>query len=148
FSRLAEALFAGSPLGTVTFLGTIATLVPLVTIWRWPGGRLTRYVVAVCQMIWAALLFQFSAGHMGSHFPVFGSLAILACYRDWRVLALAALMVLMHNLGHGSLWSPNGDAALHAWERLTFVLLEVAALVLVIRLAERESWTAAISQAR
>jgi signal transduction histidine kinase len=147
-SPFANALFARSPLYSITMLGTLATLLPLVAIWRWPGARLTRYIVAVCQMIWAALLFQFSAGHTGSHFPVFGSLAILACYRDWRVLVLAALLVLFHNLGHGSLWSPNSQAAQAAWERLAFVLLEVAALVLVIRLAERETWNSAVSQAR
>ncbi len=147
-SKFADTFFAGSPLCSVTVLGTFATLIPLVAIWRWPGARPTRYIVAVCQMIWAALLFQFSAGHTGSHFPVFGSLAILGCYRDWRVLVVAALLVLLHNLGHGSLWSPNANAAQQAWERLAFVLLEVAALVLVIRLAERETWNSAISQAR
>jgi len=147
-SRFADAFFAGSPLCSVTVLGTFATLIPLAAIWRWPGRRPTRYIVAVCQMIWAALLFQFSAGHTGSHFPVFGSIAILACYRDWRVLVVAAVLVLMHNLGHGSLWSPDENAARQAWERLAFVLLEVAALVLVIRLAERETWNSAISQAR
>lgn len=140
--------FAGPPLCSVTLLGTLATLIPLVAIWRWPGARPTRYIVAVCQMIWAALLFQFSAGNTGSHFPVFGSLAILACYRDWRVLVVAALLVVLHNLWHGSLWAPSGFVEQQAWERLAFVLLEVAALVLVIRITERETRRSAESQAR
>ncbi len=138
----------GDPLCWITFAGTPATLIPLVAIWRWPGTRPTRYIVAASQMVWASLLFQLTGGHIGSHFPVFGSLAILACYRDWRVLVLAASIVLLHNLGHGSFWSPLGDTAFQAWERLVFVLLEVAALVLMIRLTERENWLSAISQAR
>src|SRR5690606_16633146 len=66
-----------TPLCWITFAGTLASLVPLVAIWRYPGAPATRHIVAVAQMVWAALLFQYTGGRIGTHFPVFGSLAIL-----------------------------------------------------------------------
>ena len=54
--------------------------------WRTPGGALTRHVVAVGQMLMGGLLIHLTGRRLETHFHVFGSLAFLAFYRDWRVL--------------------------------------------------------------
>ena len=68
-----------------------------------PGTTLTRYVIAVAQVLWSALLIHITGGRIESHFHVFGSLAFLAFYRDWRVLATATLVVIIDHLAGGSL---------------------------------------------
>ncbi|HSY19415.1 MAG TPA: hypothetical protein VK815_13820, partial [Candidatus Acidoferrales bacterium] len=68
------------------FLGGIVTSVPVLMAWLWPGKILTRHVIAVGQMLMSALLIHLTGGRIETHFHVFGSLAILAFYRDWRVL--------------------------------------------------------------
>lgn len=154
---IAAALFiapSGTPLlppdqrlWWATVLGTANTLVPLLAMWRWPGSAFTRHLIAVSQMVWAAFLFRLTDGQMGTHFPVFGSIAILACYRDPRVLVTAALMVVVRDASRGNLWSADSAAMYYAWERLAFVLLEVASLVLVIRVAASQQWRSAFNQA-
>ena len=56
----------------------------------WPSSSRappsTRYTIATAQMLMSALLIHLTGGRIETHFHVFGSLAFLAFYRDWRVL--------------------------------------------------------------
>ena len=70
-----------------------------------PGAALTRHAVGVGQILIGALLIELGGGRLEGHFHVFGSLAFLAFYRDWRVLATATGIVLAHHLA-GSLAFP------------------------------------------
>ena len=54
-----------------------------------PGLPSTRYTIAIAQMLMGALLIHLTGGRIETHFHVFGSLAFLAFYRDWRVLVPA-----------------------------------------------------------
>src|ERR1044072_1386247 len=47
-----------------------------------PGAPVTRWTVSVCQFLMSALLIHVSGGRIETHFPVFGSLALLAFSRD------------------------------------------------------------------
>lgn len=85
-------------------LGGLLSLFPLFLIWRAPAAPLTRYVVAVAQMLWSALLIHLSGGRIETHFHVFGSLAFLAFYRDWRILVPATVVVAGDHLLRGVLW--------------------------------------------
>ena len=58
-----------------------------------PGRPSTRYTIAAAQMLMGALLIHLTGGRIETHFHVFGSLAFLAFYRDWRVLVSATLVV-------------------------------------------------------
>ena len=58
-----------------------------------PGEALTRHAVAVCQMLMSSLLIHLTGGRIETHFHVFGSLACLGFYRDWRVLVPATIVV-------------------------------------------------------
>jgi signal transduction histidine kinase len=137
--------------GTLWWFALAATLTsgsPLLAIWRWPGTTLTRLLIAVSQMIWSSLLIDFAGGRTGAYFPLFATLAILACYRDWRVLLTATVIAVAAVFWRGDLWLFGSQQALREWERLVFVLLEVASLILIIRLSARETWLAAIGQVR
>src|SRR5204862_6742064 len=69
-----------------------------------PGERSTRHVIAVAQMLMAALLIHLTGGRIETHFHVFGSLAFLAFYRDWRVLIPATIVVAADHLLRGIFW--------------------------------------------
>lgn len=86
------------------FLGGVISSLPILLAWRRPGEPLTRHVIAVSQMAWSALLIHLSGGRIETHFHVFGSLAILAFYRDWRVLATGTVTVATDHFIRGLVW--------------------------------------------
>ena len=85
-------------------LGGIITSFPVALAWLKPGRRGTRYVIACGQMLWSALLIHLTGGRIETHFHVFGSLAILAFYRDWKVLVPATLVVVVDHFVRGLYW--------------------------------------------
>jgi two-component system, NtrC family, sensor histidine kinase HydH len=86
------------------FLGAAITSLPVALAWFRPGEPLTRHAVAVGQMLWSALLIHLTGGRIETHFHVFGSLALLAFYRDWPVLITGTLVVATDHLLRGILW--------------------------------------------
>jgi two-component system, NtrC family, sensor histidine kinase HydH len=89
---------------TAVFLGGLLSLFPMILIWRRPGWVVTRHVVAISQMLWSALLIHLSGGRIETHFHVFGSLAFLAFYLDWKVLGTASAVVVADHLLRGLFW--------------------------------------------
>jgi hypothetical protein len=89
---------------TAVLLGGVISSLPLLLIALRPGSALTRHVVAAAQMLWSALLIHLTGGRIETHFHVFGSLGILAGYRDWPVLLTATLVVAADHLARGVLW--------------------------------------------
>ncbi|MBP7861141.1 PAS domain S-box protein [bacterium] len=83
--------------------GALITLPALQCIYLYPGKAVTRHVVAISQMLFSALLIHLTGGRIETHFHIFGSLAFLAFYRDWRVLCTATTMVLLDHLLRGFL---------------------------------------------
>jgi signal transduction histidine kinase/DNA-binding response OmpR family regulator/HPt (histidine-containing phosphotransfer) domain-containing protein len=74
-------------------LGGIISVPPILLALFKPGRPVTRYVISVTQMLTSALLIHLTGGRIETHFHVFGSLAFLAFYRDWKVLIPAAVVV-------------------------------------------------------
>ena len=83
--------------------GLIASL-PITLAFALPGRFLTRCVIATAQMLTSALLIHLSGGRIETHFHVFGSLAFLAFYRDWRIFIPATLVVALDHLVRGYYW--------------------------------------------
>jgi signal transduction histidine kinase len=103
-----------------------------------PGVPSTRYTVAVAQMLMGALLIHLTGGRIETHFHVFGSLAFLAFYRDWRVLIPATIVVALDHLLRGIFWpqSVYGVLVASQWrwlEHAAWVLFEDAFLVVSCR---------------
>ena len=80
------------------FLGFAINTLPLALVRLRPGALVTRCVIGVAQMLWSALLIHLTGGRIETHFHVFGSLAFLAFYRDWRVLVPATIVVALDHL--------------------------------------------------
>jgi signal transduction histidine kinase len=74
-------------------IGALVSGVPVLLALTQPGQPITRNVIAVAQMSWSALLIHITGGRIETHFHVFGSLAFLAFYRDWRILIPATVVV-------------------------------------------------------
>jgi len=86
------------------FLGGAISAFPIALAVRRAGWVVTRHVIAGAQMLWSALLIHLTGGRIETHFHVFGSLGILAFYRDWTVLATATVVVAAEHLIRGLVW--------------------------------------------
>ncbi len=102
------------------FLGGLIASFPLMCIRLQPGSTMTRHVVAVGQMLLGALLIHLTGGRIETHFHVFGSLALLAFYRDWRVLVTATVVVGLDHMLRGIWWPQSvfGIAEVSDWRWL------------------------------
>ena len=87
-----------------TLLGGLIVLPPVAMAALRPGRPATRYVIAIGQMLYGALLIHLTGGRIETHFHVFGSLAFLACYADWRVLIAASAVVVLDHIARGIYW--------------------------------------------
>jgi signal transduction histidine kinase len=114
--------------------GTITSLPVLLAVFR-PGWVVTRFAIACAQMLWSALLIHLSGGRIETHFHVFGSLAFLSFYRDWRVLVPATVVVALDHLVRQVYWpeSVYGVTNPETWrflEHAFWVAFEDVVLVL------------------
>ncbi len=125
------------------FGGALLTVPVAVLVHFRPGETATRHFIAVTQMLWSALLIHLTGGRLETHFHIFGSLAFLAFYRDWRVIVTASAVVLADHLGR-TLFMPGslyGAANVEWWRMLehTFwVVFEDAILMVGIHQNLRE----------
>jgi len=134
------------------FLGGVICSFPLLLIWKWPGHSLTRHAVAVAQLSTSALFIHLSGGRIEAHFHIFGSLAFLAFYRDWRVLVTGSVVVVADHLLRGLFWPEsifgvNSPDLLRALEHGGWVVFEDIFLFLSIRQSLREMHNVAAHQA-
>src|SRR5205807_3722684 len=104
------------------FLGGAITSLPVFLTLVRPRDAFTRHTVAVCQMLFSCLLIHLTGGRIETHFHVFGSLAFLAFYRDWRVLILATAIVSLDHLVRGVWWAESvfGVAITRPWRWLEY----------------------------
>jgi uncharacterized protein YoxC len=114
--------------------GPVVSLPILLAVFR-PGRASTRHVVGVAQMLLGALLIHLTGGRLETHFHVFGSLAFLAFYRDWRVLVSASAVAAADHFLRGLLWpqSVYGVVSVEGWrwlEHAGWVVFEDAFLIL------------------
>ena len=135
--------------------GTISLFPALLALLR-PGMPSTRYTVATAQMLMGALLIHLTGGRIETHFHVFGSLAFLAFYRDWRVLVPATVVVALDHLLRGIFWpqSVYGVVVASQWrwvEHAAWVIFEDIFLVVscarsVAEMRQRADRTADLEQ--
>jgi len=134
------------------FLCGLISLVPAAVAWFAPGRTLTRHLIAVCQILTSALLIHLTGGRIETHFHIFGSLAFLAFYRDWRVLVTATLVVLFDHLLRGYLWpeSVYGTLTAPIWrsfEHAGWVVFEDTFLIMSIQQSLHSMWHIALQKA-
>jgi signal transduction histidine kinase/CheY-like chemotaxis protein len=134
------------------FLGGALISFPVWLAARKPGTTLTRHVVAVGQMLIGVLLIHLTGGRIETHFHVFGSLALLAFYRDWQVIVTASAVVAVDHWFRGTYWprSVYGVLTVSPWrwaEHAGWVMFEDVFLIRAIRLTLWEMRSIAERQA-
>jgi diguanylate cyclase (GGDEF)-like protein len=130
------------------FLGGAISLFPMTLALVRPGETSTRYVIATAQMLMSSLLIHLTGGRIETHFHVFGSLAFLAFYRDWRVLVPATVVVAADHFLRGVFWpeSVYGVLTVSNWrwlEHAGWVLFEDTFLFIAIKRNVSEMWSIA-----
>jgi signal transduction histidine kinase len=118
-------------------VGGSISLFPAALALLRPGQPSTRYTIAVAQMLMGALLIHLTGGRLETHFHVFGSLAFLAFYRDWRVFVPATIVVALDHMLRGAFWpqSVYGVVVPSQWrwvEHAAWVIFENVFLLLSI----------------
>ncbi len=136
----------------VAFGAAICAL-PVLLAWQRPGERVTRYTIAVAQMLFSALLIHITGGRVETHFHVFTSLAILTAYRDWTVLVPATIVVATDHLIRGLWWPESvfGVFTASPWrtlEHAAWVVFEDFFLILTLRQSTAELRAMSIHAAR
>ncbi len=117
------------------FLGGLISSVPILLAWTRPGLPSTRYVISGAQMLWSGLLIHLTGGRIETHFHIFGSLAFIAMYRDWKALIPATLITAGDHLARQLFWPESifGLVTPESWrflEHAGWVIFENAFLVL------------------
>lgn len=133
-------------------LGGLLAAYPIYLAVRHAGETHTRHVIAISQVLFSALLIHLTGGRIETHFHVFGSLAFLAFYRDWKVLISASAIVAADHFVRG-IWFPfsvygvNSGAEWRVLEHAGWVLFEDAFLILACVTGVREMRSMAQRQA-
>ncbi|HEV8146821.1 MAG TPA: response regulator [Bryobacteraceae bacterium] len=131
--------------------GAITSLPVFLTLVR-PTQAFTRHVVAVCQMLMSALLIHLTGGRIETHFHVFGSLAFLSFYRDWKILIPATIVVAADHAVRGVFFPQSVFGVLTAspwrWvEHAGWVIFEDVILVKMCVQRVEELWGIAMRTA-
>jgi methyl-accepting chemotaxis protein len=115
---------------------------------RAPGAFATRAFIACGLMAYSALFISQSHGLIEMHFHIFGALAFLLVYRDWRPIVIAAAFVATHHLGFMVLQDSGAGVWIMPHAHLTlgmvllhavFVVFETVVLVILARSLETET---------
>ena len=135
------------------FLGAAIASLPVALALLRPGRALTRHTIAVGQMLTSALLIHLTGGRIETHFHVFGSLAFLAFYLDWKVILTATAIIAGDHFARGIYWpeSVYGVVNPEWWrflEHAGWVVFEDVFLIWACIFGTREIETAAVRQAQ
>ncbi len=134
-------------------LGGVITLPAALLGFFASGKDYTRQAIALAQMLIGALLIHLTGGRIETHFHVFGSLAFLAFYRDWRVLFSATLVVVADHTLRGffypeSVFGGITNVYLRVMEHAAWVVFEDVFLLIGIARSLSEMRKIAIEQAQ
>ena len=137
-------------------LGGLISLFPALLALLRPGQPSTRYTIATAQMLMGALLIHLTGGRIETHFHVFGSLAFLAIYRDWKVLVPATIVVALDHMLRGMFWPQSVYGVLvasqwrwlehAAWVIFEDIFLVVACLRSTTEMRDTAARTAVLEQ--
>ncbi|HEY2253550.1 MAG TPA: response regulator [Planctomycetaceae bacterium] len=134
------------------FFGGVLCSLPVLLAWLAPGRAATRYTIATAQVLFSSLLIHISGGRIETHFHVFGSLAFLAAYRDWKLLLPPTLLVAADHFVRGAFWPETvfGVLTANPWRWLEhggWVIFEDLFLIISIRQAVKEMRATALQTA-
>ena len=145
---IGESVHLHTHLWFAILIGGAICCVPLWFIFKRPGQLSTRMVIATSQALYCSLLIHVTGGRVETHFYVFGSLAFLAAYRDWRVLVPPTAIIALDHFVRGVWWPESvfgiTAASPYRWmEHAFWVIVEDIFLLLSIHMSTTEMETLA-----
>ncbi|MGZ3795076.1 MAG: sensor histidine kinase [Pseudobdellovibrionaceae bacterium] len=116
-----------------------------------PGNKASRYVITITQICYSSLFIFLSGSHPELYFHIFVSLAIIATYRDWRLLMLALAVAVLSSIFFGIYLYHSGyqltdDALLRGLEYGFWIFFEVIFLIFASVQTRREIYKIAKSK--
>ena len=134
------------------FFGGLLSALPVYFAVTQPGTVVTRHTIAISQALTSALLIHLTGGRIETHFHIFGSLAFLSFYRDWKVLISASAVVATDHFLRGIYWpqSVYGVLAASPWrwvEHAGWVVFEDVFLLVACHKGCREMEAIALKEA-
>lgn len=119
------------------FGGGLLAFGPIFLVYKQTGDKLNQWVIAGAQILFSSLFIHLLGGRIETHFHIFGSLAFVAFYRDFRIVAFATAITLLDHLVRGQIWSESVYGVLSAspWravEHAAWVLFEDIFLYIAI----------------
>lgn len=93
-------------LWAAVILGGAGALFPLFIMNKMGGTSFSRCVTAAAQLCFSVLLIHLCGGRIESHFHIFGSLAFVAAFRDWKALLAATVVAAVDHIARG-IWMPS-----------------------------------------
>ena len=98
FSSLRTSGSSLSQIFTAASIGGMILAFPISLVYRYPSRSVTRHVIAVAQILYSVRLSQTFGIGVETPFHIFGTFALLAFYRDWRVLITAGVAATADHL--------------------------------------------------
>jgi methyl-accepting chemotaxis protein len=133
-------------------LGGIIAIPAAILAWTRAGNRGNALFVASAQMLTGALWVHLGGGRVEFHFHVFASLAILAAYRRWDVIAVATVTAAVDHVARSFLWSQSiygADGQTWRWlEHAAWLIAEAVALMWLTSANQREMAESAVQSAQ
>ena len=113
YGTWAEALSIGLPTIAITlYFYNVAA-----------GQLITRIVLSMAFMIFAALNIHQGHGMIELHFGIFGLLAVLLYYRDWRPVVAASTLIAVHHLSFFYLQSQGSSVYIFSEASHFYIIL-------------------------
>lgn len=118
-------------------MGALIAIPPAIWGWTRPGRVSNRIAFAISQMLFSSLIIHISGGRIESHFHIFGSIAFLAAYRDWRVIIVATAVAATDHVARGVFWpmsifGVDQFALVRSLEHATWVIFEDIFILIAI----------------
>jgi PAS domain S-box-containing protein len=109
---------------SILLMSGILISVPAILAFTKSGESSTRHLIAGSQMLVVGLWIYLSGGRPEAHFFLYCSLALLAFYRDWRVLLTASVCTISDHFIRGIFLSHalyQGETATRMLEHVTWI---------------------------
>jgi signal transduction histidine kinase len=118
-------------------LGAVLSLPALCFAYAAPLAVWVRHFTAISQIGWSMAFIWLLEGRVEAQFHIFASLALLAFYRDWRVLVTATLAAIAWPVGRVLMLPDTYLVGASAWWRIAdqsvWVVAELCVLVIAVQ---------------
>ncbi len=78
--------------------GVLLFAITYFTYKSFKGTETYRYVVALVLLTFSIIMMQQSLGRIEMHFHIFAALSFLVIYRDYKIISIASIFIILHHL--------------------------------------------------